>query len=106
MRVSFRHRAGEFERFAPDAFASQVGKRVPLRIDDHAVADCVIIDAVVSDDGSEVEIIYLVGEVIASAAMAGLVSPVQAAPGVDVEVTLRSVEVSDAGVTLTTEWVE
>ncbi len=60
MKITLTQRADEHERYAPDAFASQIGKRVPLTIGDPptSVGDCLVVGAEVTDDGTTVAITY------------------------------------------------
>lgn len=43
------------DRFAPDCFAGELGRRVPVRVRGEAVGDGVLVDAVVAPDGRSVE---------------------------------------------------
>jgi hypothetical protein len=54
MRVEFRHNAGEHERFAPEAFARQIGKEIPIKLNDERIATARIMGAEVIDDGRAV----------------------------------------------------
>ncbi len=50
--------AGEHTRFAPDAFAEQVGKSVPLTIDGQQCTTALVVAAEVAGDGSRVLLTY------------------------------------------------
>jgi len=56
MSFTFTMPAPEGDRFAPTAFAGQIGRSVPLKFELEQVAVGVITAAVVSDDGLFVEI--------------------------------------------------
>jgi hypothetical protein len=56
-KVKFVQPAPPGEMFAPDVFASQIGKTVPLTLEgDPAERDCVVVGAAVSEDGTSVEL--------------------------------------------------
>lgn len=57
-RVQLRQNAGEHERFAPEAFVSQIGTEVPVKFNDEQVATAIIVDARVTDDGRAVLLTY------------------------------------------------
>ena len=55
-KVKYTQPAPSGEVFAPDAFASQVGKTIPLTLEGSpAERDCKLVAAEVSDDGTSVE---------------------------------------------------
>lgn len=64
MRFSFRQSAGEFQRFAPDAFDSQVGRAVALTagVDSQRIGTARLVNAQVNADGSNVELTYEVAD--------------------------------------------
>jgi hypothetical protein len=47
--------AGDGERFTPDAFVSQVGKTVPVRVSNDRTVDGRVVAAAVAADGRSVE---------------------------------------------------
>lgn len=54
--MSFKVYAGPNSRFGVDAFESQIGKVLPLRVADVQVGECVITAVTTSDDGEYVTI--------------------------------------------------
>lgn len=52
--MSFRQRADADTIYAPDAFDSQIGKTVPVRVLNRPMS-AIIVAATVSEDGTEVE---------------------------------------------------
>ncbi|HKT02150.1 MAG TPA: hypothetical protein VJT31_21690 [Rugosimonospora sp.] len=64
MRFSFRHPAGDQQRFASNAFDSQVGRQVPLTAGDDAqrIGTATLVSALVNGDGSDVELTYEVAD--------------------------------------------
>lgn len=58
-KVKYSQPAPPGERFAPDAFASQIGKTVPLTLEGSpAERDCKVLGAEVSEDGTSVEMTF------------------------------------------------
>ena|SRR6266498_4116406 len=60
-RIQFRQNAGEHERFAPTAFDSQIGKEVPIRLNDEWLGTAIIVAAEVTDNGRAVLLTYETG---------------------------------------------
>lgn len=66
MRIQFRHNAGQVEtpkgtfpeRFAPDAFDSQIDKEVPFKLENRKVGTATLIAAEVIDDGCAALLTY------------------------------------------------
>jgi hypothetical protein len=58
MRVELRQNAGEHERFASDAFASQISKDVPIKLNDERIGTARVLGARVIDDGRTVLLSY------------------------------------------------
>lgn len=48
--------APEHHTFAPDVFSSQIGKVVPLKVEGRQIDNCKVVAAVVSEDGSSVNL--------------------------------------------------
>jgi hypothetical protein len=61
--VTFSHRTAEGERFAPGAFASRIGKLVPITMEDATIATARILSIDVSSDGSAVSVTYEITDV-------------------------------------------
>jgi hypothetical protein len=55
--IKYVQPAAPGEMFAPDAFASQIGKTLPLSLEgDPTERDCKLVGATVSEDGTSVEL--------------------------------------------------
>lgn len=72
MRITFRQPAPEHTVWPQDAFAGQIGERIPLRIDDFAQGDdgvhltATLVDARVLNDGTSVELVLDIANLLLS----------------------------------------